>query len=121
MGSIYPISPGAVLRVGVPALILDHAAPRPLTRRTLAGTAQAMRASAFIGTSVDGFIARPDGALDFLPAEPEDHGYNEFFATVDALVIGRNTYETVLGFGDWPYGSKPVFVLSTQPLAPAPA
>jgi dihydrofolate reductase len=80
-----------------------------------------MRASAFIGTSVDGFIARPDGALDFLPAGGEDHGYDEFFATIDALVIGRNTYETVLGFGDWPYRDKPVFVLSTQPLAPAPA
>jgi len=42
-------------------------------------------------------------------------------ATVDALVIGRNTYETVLAFASWPYGTKPVFVLSTRPLAPAPA
>jgi dihydrofolate reductase len=41
-------------------------------------------------------------------------------ATVDALVIGRNTYETVLAFDSWPYGTKPVFVLSTRPLAPAP-
>jgi dihydrofolate reductase len=81
----------------------------------------AMRASVFIGISVDGFIARSDGALDFLDAGgSEPHGYEEFMATVDALLIGRKTYETVLGFGTWPYGKKPVFVLSSQPLAPAP-
>jgi dihydrofolate reductase len=67
-------------------------------------------------------MARTDGALDFLPpGGGEPHGYVEFMATVDALVIGRKTYETVLGFDAWPYGTKPVFVLSTRPLAPAPA
>lgn len=72
-----------------------------------------MRASVFIGTSVDGFIARPNGDLDFLPAGGgEPHGYAEFIESVDALIIGRNTYETVLGFDTWPYGEKPVFVLS---------
>ena len=76
-----------------------------------------MLASVFIGTSVDGFIARPDGALDFLPPDGgEAHGYSEFFAPVDALVIGRNTFETVLAFPQWPYGEKPVVVLSTRPL-----
>jgi len=81
-----------------------------------------MRASVFIGTSLDGFIARPDGALDWLPADGgEPHGYDEFIATVDALVIGGNTYDTVLGFNGWPYGAKPVFVLSTRKVAPAPA
>ena len=80
-----------------------------------------MNASVFIGTSVDGFIARPNGDLDFLPpGGGEPHGYAEFMDTVDALVIGRKTYETVLAFETWPYGEKPVFVLSTQPLAPAP-
>jgi dihydrofolate reductase len=80
-----------------------------------------MKASVFIGTSLDGFIARADGALDFLPpGGGEPHGYEEFMATVDALVIGRNTYEIVLSFETWPYGSKPVFVLSTSTLAPAP-
>jgi dihydrofolate reductase len=80
-----------------------------------------MRATVFVGTSVDGFIARVNGALDFLPpGGGEPHGYNEFMATVDALVIGRATYETVLGFGGWVYGSKPTFVLSTRALAPAP-
>jgi dihydrofolate reductase len=72
--------------------------------------------SVFIGTSLDGFIARRNGALDFLPESPEPHGYEEFFASVDALVIGRKTFETVLGFGDWPYGKKRVIVLSSQPL-----
>lgn len=73
--------------------------------------------SVFIGTSVDGFIARPNGALDFLPAgDGEPHGYNEFIATVDALVIGRNTFETVLAFPEWPYGEKRVVVLSSRPL-----
>jgi dihydrofolate reductase len=75
-----------------------------------------MKASVFIATSIDGFIARPDGALDWLPADGgEPHGYTEFMATVDALVIGRKTFETVLTFGAWPYGKKPVVVLSTRP------
>ena len=81
-----------------------------------------MKASVFIGTSVDGFIARANGELDFLPpGGGEPHGYAEFMDTVDALVIGRNTFETVLSFETWPYGEKPVFVLSTHALAPAPA
>ncbi len=80
-----------------------------------------IRASVFVGASLDGFIARPDGAFDFLPENPEPHGYDEFFATVDAMVMGRKTYETALGFGSWPYGAKPVFVLSSRALAAAPA
>jgi len=80
-----------------------------------------IKASVFVGTSVDGFIARPDGALDFLPpGGGEEHGYEAFMASVDALVIGRKTYETVLAFDTWPYGGKHVFVLSARPLAPAP-
>lgn len=79
-----------------------------------------MKASVFVGVSVDGFLARPDGALDFLPDDAEPHGYEEFFASVDALVIGRNTFETVLAFAGWPYGDKPVYVLSTRPLPSSP-
>jgi dihydrofolate reductase len=80
-----------------------------------------VKTSVFVGTSLDGFIARADGALDFLPSGGgEPHGYDEFMATVDGLVIGRKTFETVLSFGSWPYGKKPVFVLSTHPLAAAP-
>jgi dihydrofolate reductase len=80
-----------------------------------------VKASVFIATSLDGFIARANGDLDWLPpGGGEPHGYDEFMATVDALVIGRKTFETVLTVDTWPYGAKPVFVLSTGPLAPAP-
>lgn len=76
-----------------------------------------MAASVFIGVSVDGFIARADGGLDWLPEDGgEPHGYEEFIAGVDALVIGRKTFETVLAFETWPYGARPVIVLSNHPL-----
>ena len=76
-----------------------------------------MMVSVFVGTSVDGFIARPNGELDFLPADGgEPHGYDEFIASVDTLVIGRKTFETVLGFGVWPYADKRVVVLSSRPV-----
>jgi len=76
-----------------------------------------MTASVFIGTSVDGFIARANDDLDFLPpGGGEPHGYNEFIASVDAIVIGRKTFEKVLTFGDWPYGNKRVVVLSSRPI-----
>ena len=80
-----------------------------------------LKASVFIGTSLDGFIARSNDDLDFLPpGGGEEHGYQEFIASVDALVIGRNTYDKVLTFDEWPYGSKPVFVLSTRPIDSPP-
>ena len=80
-----------------------------------------MKVSVFVGASVDGFIARRNHALDFLPDTPEPHGYDEFIATVDALVMGRNTYEVVLGFGgDWPF-TKPVFVVTRRPFDPPKA
>src|SRR6202030_2703775 len=76
-----------------------------------------MTVSVFVGTSVDGCIARPNGDLDFLPTGAgEPHGYNEFIATVDAIVIGRKTFETVLAMEDWPYGDKHVVVLSSRPV-----
>ena len=76
-----------------------------------------MTASVFIGISVDGFIARPNGDLDWLPeGGGEPHGYNEFMASVDALVIGRKTFEKVLTFEAWPYEDKRVVVLSSRPL-----
>src|SRR2546425_9163257 len=81
----------------------------------------AVKASVFIGPSLDGFIARAIGDLDFLrPGGGDPHGYYEFMTTVDALVIGRKTFETVLTFETWPYGEKRVFVLSTRPLAAPP-
>lgn len=73
--------------------------------------------SVFVGTSLDGFLARPGGGLDFLPpGGGEPHGYDEFIATVDAIVIGRRTFETVLAFEGWPYGDRRVVVLSGRPL-----
>ena len=76
-----------------------------------------MTISVFIGASVDGFIARSNGDLDFLPeGGGEPHGYVEFMAGIDALVIGRKTFETVLAFPVWPYGDKRVVVLSNTPL-----
>ncbi len=76
-----------------------------------------MRTSVFVGASVDGFIAREDGGLDFLDAGGnEAHGYEEFIATIDTLVMGRKTFETVLGFGVWPYGERRVAVLSHRPV-----
>ena len=81
-----------------------------------------MKTSVFCGISVDGFLARHDGTLDFLEhGGQEPHGYAEFIATIDVLVWGRNTYEIVLGFGgDWPF-KKPVIVLSSGEIKPAPA
>ena len=73
-----------------------------------------MKASVFVGASVDGFIARLNGDLDWLPHDAEPHGYDEFIASVDTIVIGRKTFEIVLGFDAWPYGKKLVVVLSSQ-------
>ncbi|NBO49599.1 MAG: dihydrofolate reductase, partial [Chitinophagia bacterium] len=72
----------------------------------------------FIATSLDGFIADKNGSVDFLYKYPEpsgeDMGYYNFMSTIDALVMGRKTFETVLGFGvEWPY-TKPVFVWTTH-------
>ena len=73
--------------------------------------------SVFVGASLDGFIARANGDLDFLPPDGgEPHGYDEFIAGVDAIVIGRKTFESVLTLGPWPYGDKRVVVLSSRPL-----
>jgi dihydrofolate reductase len=81
----------------------------------------AVKASVFIAASLDGFIARANDDLDWLPqGGGEPHGYDEFIATVDALVIGRRSFEKVLTFDTWPYDKKPVVVLSTRALAPAP-
>jgi dihydrofolate reductase len=76
-----------------------------------------MTVSVFVGVSVDGFLARPNGDFDFLPeGGGEPHGYNEFIASVDAIVIGRNTFDKVLSFEAWPYGDKRVVVLSSRPV-----
>ena len=76
--------------------------------------------SVFIGMSLDGFIARPNGDLDWLMGDgggdSAEYGYNEFIAGIDAIVMGRRTFETVLTFGTWYYGDKRVVVLSSRPV-----
>lgn len=82
-----------------------------------------MKASVYIATSLDGFIARENGDLDWLPGSDgqsgdgesgrDDFGYQAFMDSVDVLVMGRNTFEMVLSFGQWPYGRKRVVVLSS--------
>lgn len=74
--------------------------------------------SVYIATSLDGYIADKDGGIEWLDSIPipdnEDMGYAEFNKGIDALVMGRTTFETILRFDvDWPY-KKPVFVLSTS-------
>lgn len=74
-----------------------------------------MISSVFIAMTLDGFIARPDGKFDFLdPYGNEDHGYADFFKSIDALIIGRGTYDVVLAFPDWPYAGKRVVVLTSR-------
>lgn len=81
------------------------------------------RCSVFIAASLDGFIARSDGSIDWLEEasalmpEGEDCGYRAFMADVDALVMGRNTFEQVLTFDAWPYGATPVVVMSRRGIA----
>ncbi len=80
------------------------------------------KCSVFIATSLDGFIAREDGAIDWLMkantlALPgEDGGYKAFMSTVDGLIMGRHSFEKVLSFDPWPYGELPVVVMSSQPI-----
>jgi dihydrofolate reductase len=74
--------------------------------------------SVYIATSLDGFIARKDGSIDWLNEanssipEGEDCGFFSFMNSVDALVMGRKTFEKVLSFGQWPYADKTIIVLS---------
>jgi dihydrofolate reductase len=81
----------------------------------------------YIATSLDGFIARKDGGLDWLAAPDSETQGNEtesnssfdtFLESIDALVMGRNTYDMVQSFGVWGYGDKPVFVLTHRLIVP---
>ena len=76
-----------------------------------------MKVSVYIATSIDGFIARSDGDIEWLNSstniiENENYGYKEFMDSVDVLVMGRHSFEKVLTFGDWPYANKRVIVMS---------
>ncbi len=79
-----------------------------------------IQCSVYIATSLDGFIARENGDLDWLDKanewvpNGEDCGFSEFMDSVDALVMGRKTFEKVLSFGIWPYGETPVYVYTKK-------
>lgn len=83
-----------------------------------------MRCSVYIAISLDQFIARLNGELDWLPGSDgqssgesaEDYGYHTFISSVDTLVMGRNSFDQVLSFGSWPYGNLRVVVLTTRPI-----
>lgn len=75
----------------------------------------------YIATSKDGYIADENGSVDWLPQSLEetggqDYGYHEFYDSVDAIAIGRKTYEQILGFGDWPYAGKLSYVFTRKPM-----
>ncbi len=77
------------------------------------------RVSVYVAVSLDGQMARADGGLDWLDrmqVAGEDYGYAEFYASVDALVVGRRTYDAVLAFPAWPFDGKRVIVLTHRPL-----
>jgi dihydrofolate reductase len=76
-----------------------------------------VRVSVYIASSLDGFIARENGDIDWLTGgeNTEDYGYAEFISAIDHVVMGRNTYEKVLTFGGWPYEKK-VIVLTSRDL-----
>ena len=77
--------------------------------------------SVFIAASLDGYIARTDGGLDWLEtvqSPHEDYGYHAFFDSVDALLLGSGTYDTVRNFPEWPFGDKPCYVATSQERRP---
>jgi dihydrofolate reductase len=80
-----------------------------------------LKASVYVATSLDGFIARENGDVDWLSGGDsdgtvEDYGFHEFLDSIDILVMGRKTFEMVVAAGQWPYGSKQVVVLSSRPV-----
>lgn len=74
------------------------------------------KTSVYIATSLDGFIARTDGSLDWLEIDTggDDYGFKAFMESIDSMVLGRATFQQVLGFGEWPYAGKHVVVPSSS-------
>ena len=76
-----------------------------------------MRFRVYIALSLDGYIATPDGAVEWLePFFDEEYGYEAFIRDISCAVMGRSTYEQVLDFGEWPYPDRDVYVLSRSPI-----
>ena len=69
----------------------------------------------YVAASLDGYIAAADGSVEWLTPfqSPEgEKNYTDFYASVDALLMGRRTYEQILGFGQWPYAGKPAYIFA---------
>jgi dihydrofolate reductase len=94
--------------------------PETLGRHLGAGMSEVVY---YVATSLDGYIATPDGGVEWLePFEsgPEDYGYSAFYDSVDAVLLGSRTYEQSLSFGEWAYPGKPCWVFSGRLDSPAP-
>ena len=71
----------------------------------------------YIAVSLDGFIARTNGAVDWLDDyDPAEFGFDDFLDSVGTLIIGRNTFDQVMEFGDWPYDARRTIVLTSRDL-----
>ena len=112
-GTTSPAVEAGGLLLGLGA---DLAAVGPPVGSPMAGSVRV-----FIASSLDGFIAGPNGDLSWLPAPEagEDYGYGAFMAETAAILMGRTTYDVAAGFDSWPYGELPVFVATSRRLQPA--
>ncbi len=82
-----------------------------------------VKVTLYIASSIDGYIARKDGSIDWLPppvTDETDYGYAEFYSSIDVVLMGSRTYEQVLAFGDWPHGDRPVHVFTSRLLSRPP-
>ena len=80
-----------------------------------------MRITYYVAASLDGFIANEDGDvswLDSLGIPMSETGYDEFYAGIDGILMGRKTYDFIVGYGEWPYGDKPTWICSTNRVVP---
>ena len=80
-----------------------------------------MKVTYYVASSLDGYIAKENGDVSWLEElniSMEDTWYNEFYKTVDALIMGRKTYDMIVSFGQWPYGEKPIWVCSSNKIEP---
>ena len=82
-----------------------------------------MKVTYLVATSMDGFIAREDGDvswLDEMNIDASETGLEDFFLSIDGLVMGRNTYDFIFNYGSWPYEDKPTWVCTQRDLTPLP-
>jgi len=73
----------------------------------------------YVAMSSDGFIADKNGGIDWLPTEPDkndEHGYEALLARISTIVMGRKSYEQIVGFGEWAWKEKTTYVFSFDPL-----